>query len=85
MKTPLVCGQGYSLPVVLPAEREDRLQRIARTAFVVHARSYAVVNGFLIGVWALTGFGYFWPAWVILGWGLALVFHSMATFSRSSH
>jgi hypothetical protein len=71
---------------VLPAERQDRLQRIARTAFVVHARTYVVVNGFLVAVWALsTGLGsYFWPAWVIVSWGLALVLHSMATFARSS-
>ena len=69
---------------MLPVERQERLQRIARTAFVVHARTYVTINVFLIGVWALAGFGYFWPAWVILGWGLALVLHSMATFGRHS-
>ncbi|MBA2608198.1 MAG: 2TM domain-containing protein [Actinobacteria bacterium] len=80
-----VIGTGGSLRFVLPAERDERLQRMARVAFVAHARTYVVVNGFLIGVWALAGFGPFWPAWVILSWGLALVLHSMATFSRNSH
>ena len=27
----------------------------------------------LLGVWALTGMGYFWPVWPILGWGLFVV------------
>ena len=61
----------------------ERLQRVARTAFIVHARAYVVVNAFLIAVWALAGAGYFWPAWVILGWGLAVVLQAMATFARS--
>lgn len=52
---------------------------------MVHARTYVVINVFLVLVWLLTGAAYFWPAWVILGWGLALVFHSMATFSRGNH
>jgi hypothetical protein len=67
-----------------PVERGERLQRAARTAFVIHARAYVVVNAFLVGVWALAGGGYFWPAWVILGWGLAVVLQAMATFGRVS-
>ena len=27
----------------------------------------------LLGIWALTGMGYFWPVWPILGWGLFMV------------
>jgi hypothetical protein len=34
--------------------------------------TYVVVNLFLIGVWAVTGFGYFWPGWVMAGWGVLL-------------
>jgi hypothetical protein len=26
----------------------------------------------LVAIWALTGAGYFWPVWPILGWGLCL-------------
>ncbi len=27
----------------------------------------------LLAIWALTGMGYFWPVWPILGWGLFVV------------
>ena len=52
---------------------------------MVHARTYVVINVFLVGVWVLAGGGYFWPAWVILSWGLALVLHSLATFGRGTN
>lgn len=37
------------------------------------AVAYLVVNAFLVGVWALTGRGYFWPVWVMGGWGIGMV------------
>ena len=33
--------------------------------------AYVVINAFLIGVWAVTGLGYFWPGWILAGWGCA--------------
>jgi len=38
-----------------------------------HARAYIGVSVLLVGIWALTGAGYFWPIWPILGWGIAFV------------
>jgi fatty acid desaturase len=35
--------------------------------------AYVVINAFLVGVWAVTGAGYFWPGWVLAGWGVLLV------------
>jgi 2TM domain len=35
--------------------------------------AYVVINGFLVAVWAMTGGGYFWPAWVIAGWGVGML------------
>lgn len=35
--------------------------------------AYFVVNAFLVGVWAMSGRGYFWPAWVIGGWGMGML------------
>ena len=35
--------------------------------------AYIVVNAFFVMVWALTGAGYFWPAWVIGGWGIGML------------
>ena len=36
--------------------------------------AYVVVNAFLVGAWALSGGGYFWPGWVIGGWGIGMIF-----------
>lgn len=36
-------------------------------------RRGAGVNAFLIGTWALTGMGYFWPAWILAGWGVGML------------
>jgi hypothetical protein len=35
--------------------------------------AYVVVNAFLVGVWAVTGAGYFWPGWVLAGWGVGML------------
>jgi hypothetical protein len=40
------------------------------------------VNTFLVLVWALTGAGYFWPAWVLGGWAIGLVLHAWDVFFR---
>lgn len=31
---------------------------------------YGLVNAGLIVIWAISGGGYFWPIWVIIGWGI---------------
>jgi hypothetical protein len=36
------------------------------------AGKLAIVNVFLIGIWVAAGADYFWPAWVMLGSGVAL-------------
>ena len=49
--------------------RTAAIERLkAKRAFWQNLVSYLVVNAFLVGVWALTGAGYFWPAWVMAGW-----------------
>ncbi|PFG33019.1 2TM domain-containing protein [Sanguibacter antarcticus] len=56
-------------------ERREALKRIrARRALATQAVTYLVVNAFLVLVWWITGpGGYFWPIWVIGGWGIGLV------------
>ena len=44
--------------------------------------AYTVINAFLIVVWAVTGFGYFWPGWVLGGWGVLLVLDGWNAFYR---
>ncbi len=31
---------------------------------------YGLVNVGLVIIWALSGGGYFWPIWVMIGWGI---------------
>lgn len=58
--------------------------RQANRAFIEHARAYALVNALCIVIWLMTTpGGYFWPMWVLFGWGIGLVAHAMATFNRS--
>jgi 2TM domain len=44
--------------------------------------AYIVVNAFLIGIWAIGGRGYFWPAWVLAGWGVGLVLDAWNLYYR---
>jgi hypothetical protein len=65
------------------SDREDARKRVqARRDFVSHLVAYVVVNAFLVGAWALTGHGYFWPAWVMGAWGIGLVLHAWDSFWR---
>ncbi|HVD58715.1 MAG TPA: DUF1707 domain-containing protein [Thermoleophilaceae bacterium] len=51
----------------------------AQTAAMGSARrppqlgAFAATSILLLAIWALTGMGYFWPVWPILGWGLFVV------------
>ena len=67
-----------------PASEEDlRKQAVAslhrKRGFKQTLFAYLVVNALLIGIWAVSGAGYFWPAWVIVWWGFAL---AIGTASR---
>jgi hypothetical protein len=42
-----------------------------------HVTTYTTVMAFLVIIWALTGGGYFWPIWPILGWGLPVALHGL--------
>jgi class 3 adenylate cyclase len=52
-------------------------------AFQTHLRIYLVVVAFLVVIWALSGAGYFWPAWPAVGWGLGVAIHGVV--ARSKH
>ena len=53
--------------------REQAKQHLeARRDFATHVAGAVLLNLVLIGIWALTGAGYFWPMWVILGTALGL-------------
>src|SRR3954468_21699593 len=62
----------------------DRRGRGALAVSVrIHALVYASVNLFLVAIWAVSGGGYFWPVWSILGWGIGLGCHAAPLLARS--
>ncbi len=61
-----------------PAVRPSR--EVADREFQGHARVYVIVNLLLVAIWAVTGAGYFWPIWPILGWGIGVVCHAVGTY-----
>jgi fatty acid desaturase len=67
-------GTGHSDTEPIGSEREWARRQVERKRKLrADVLAYAVVNVFLVGAWAVTGFGYFWPAWVMAGWGVLLV------------
>jgi class 3 adenylate cyclase len=51
--------------------------------FRLHAAAYGLTIGLLVGTWALTGHGFFWPFFPAAGWGIALGLHAVCV--RSVH
>ncbi len=44
--------------------------------------AYVVINAFLVGIWAVAGSGYFWPGWVLAGWGVLLLLDTWDAYLR---
>jgi hypothetical protein len=60
-----------------------RLLRAQRAAMRIHVALYASVNGALVGTWALTGQGEFWPAWTLVPWTALLGWHAAGSYALS--
>lgn len=65
-----------------PQRALARKELEARRKFRADLFAYVVVNLFFVGAWAVTGAGYFWPIWIIGGWGVGLALHAWDTFLR---
>lgn len=44
--------------------------------------AYVVINLALVITWALSGFGYFWPGWILGIWGVFLLLDAWNAFYR---
>jgi hypothetical protein len=63
--------------------RETAIHRLkAKRDFTTHVVVYVVVNAMLIGIWAVTDGGYFWPIWPILGWGVGLALNAWTVYGQ---
>ncbi len=64
--------------------RKQAVRRLKkRRDFYGHLIIYVLVNGFLVGIWALTGMpGFFWPGIVMGAWGIGLVANAWDAFGR---
>jgi len=58
-------------------------QILRRRVFLLHLAIYVATNVSLIGIWALTGAGYPWFVFPILGWGIGLVAHGAVAYLLS--
>jgi hypothetical protein len=57
----------------LPSPAGTRPRRARPGPDPDHLRAYVGVSVMLVAVWALTGAGYFWPVWPIVGWGIGVM------------
>ena len=80
-------GDLAALLADLPAEPvpEPVVPRVSRQGLQGQWAHYASVSLLLVGIWALSGRGYFWPAWPMLGWGFALVSHALRAGDGTRH
>ena len=63
--------------------RSAAIKRLsARRDLAMHLVTYIVVNAAIVMIWFVTGHGYFWPGWVIGGWGIGLALHAWEVYVR---
>ncbi len=75
--------QPSDTPQDTEARRLARKRLEAKRGLVAHVVAYVVVNIFLVLVWWFTDRGgYFWPAWVLAGWGIGLVLNAWDVLMR---
>ena len=59
------------------ALREQALKHLKkRRDFRGHLLVYFLFNSFLVLIWAVTSQGFFWPVFVIVGWGIGVVMNA---------
>jgi hypothetical protein len=80
---------GDPAPVVAPVDtdaalREQAVVRLKKKRdFHAHVLVYTLFNAFFVGIWFFTGSeGFFWPIFLILGWGIGLILNGWDVYRR---
>lgn len=64
--------------------RKEATRRVkAKKSFMQLLGTFVIVSLILTAVWALSGRGYFWPAWAMFGMGIALAFTGWGAYGPS--
>ena len=64
-------------------DREQARKRVEKKhKFRGDVVAYVIINLVLMGTWAVTGAGYFWPGWVLAGWGVLLLLDAWNLYFR---
>jgi hypothetical protein len=63
--------------------REQAIRQLKKKRdFRTHLFIYVLVNAMLLVIWAVTGAGFFWPAFVIAGWGIGVAANAWDVYGR---
>jgi len=65
------------------AARDQAVKRLKKQRdFRGHLVAYLLVNTLLVVIWATTSHGFFWPAFVIVPWGIGVVMNAREAYGR---
>ena len=63
--------------------REQAITQLKKKRdFRTHIFIYVLVNVMLVVIWAVTGAGFFWPVFVIFGWGIGVAANAWDVYAR---
>jgi 2TM domain len=63
--------------------RQQAIERLKKKRdFRTHVFMYVAVNVVLVVIWAVTGSGFFWPIFPILGWGIGVAANAWDVYGR---
>jgi hypothetical protein len=65
------------------AAHDQAVKRLKKQRdFRGHLLAYLLVNTLLVVIWATTSHGFFWPAFVIAPWGIAVAMNAWEAYGR---
>ena len=64
-------------------QRKAAIKRLKKKRdFRNNVVSYVLINAFLVVIWAVGGEGFFWPVFVMAGWGVGLAMHGWKVYGQ---